>query len=109
MKTLRSLPKELGLPLPKYAFENLYLTLTLYRTPESATRVLPPDILKALNKDERAGWEFVASRISTTKDEYAQGLGFAGQKAKRHLTHFVELGLLLRAGRGRATAYQVRK
>lgn len=109
MKTLRSLPKELGLPLPKYAFENPYLTLTLYRTPESAVRVLPSNILKALNKDERTGWEFVASRASTTTGEYAKGLGFDERKAKRHLKHFVDLGLLFRSGQGRATEYQVRK
>lgn len=109
MKTLRSAPKELGLPLPKYAFENPYLTLTIYRTPESAVRVLPPDILKALNKDERAGWEFVASRTATTKAEYAKEMGFDARKAQRHLSHFVGLGLALRTGRGPSIEYQARK
>ncbi len=109
MKTLRSVPKELGLPLPKYAFENPYLTLTIYRTPESVVRVLPPDILKALNKDERAGWEFVASRISTSRIEYAIKFGYDIRQAQRHLTRFFELGLVLRVGRGRATKYQVRR
>lgn len=109
MKSLGSLPKELGLPLPKYAFENPYLSLTLYRTSESATRVLPPDVLKALNKDERAGWEFLASRTTTTKAEYAKELGFDERKAQRHLSHFVEMGLALRTGRGRSIGYQARK
>lgn len=109
MKTLRSVPKELGLPLPRYVFENPYLTLTIYRTPESATRVLPPDILKALNKDERAGWAFLASRTTTTKSEYAEELGFDTRKAQRHLSRFVELGLAVRTGRGRSIGYQARK
>lgn len=109
MKSLRSLPKKLGLPLPKYVFEDPYLMLTLYRTPESVTRTLPPEIVSELNSDERSGWEFLASRGATTKSEYAKELGFDERKAQRHLSHFVELGLAVRTGRGRSIGYQLKK
>ena len=60
-----------------------------------------------LNKDESQGWEFLASRTSTTKNEYVKGLGFDDRKAQRHLKKFVELGILRRVGAGPSTSYEV--
>jgi ATP-dependent DNA helicase RecG len=107
MKSFKYRPPELGLPLPKYAFEDPYLVLTLYRSLESTVYTLAPEVLKVLNKDERAGWEFLASKTETTKTEYAKHMGFDDRKAQRQLKHFVELGLLRRVGAGPATQYQV--
>ena len=107
MKTLQDIPKQHGLPLPKYAFEDPYLDLTLYRSQESAVFALPPQVIEALNKDEMAGWEFLASKITTTKSEYAKHLGFDDRKAQRHLKKFVKLGLLRRVGAGPSTSYEV--
>lgn len=107
MKSLRDLPQKHGLPLPKFSFEDPYLALTLYRSSESATKTLPSEILKNLNKDERAGWEFLASKTSSTMTEYAQHMEFDARKAQRHLKRFVEMGLLIRVGRGPATEYRV--
>ncbi len=107
MKSLKSRPVELGLPLPKYVLEDPYLALTLYRSPESAVHDLAPEVLNALNKEERAGWEFLATRTVTTKTEYAKHLGFDDRKAQRQLKRFVELDLLRRFGAGPATEYQV--
>lgn len=107
MRTFRSLPEKYGLPLPKYAFEDPYLVLTLYRNPASATHALPLAVLASLNDDERAGWEFLASRTTTTKNEYAGRLRLDARKAQRQLKKFVELGLLRRVGRGPATTYEV--
>jgi ATP-dependent DNA helicase RecG len=107
LRTLRSIPQKTGLPLPTYSFDDPYLTLTLYRNSEGASRALPAQILDALNKDEKTGWEFLSSRTSTTKDEYAGGLGFDDRKAQRHLKKFVDVGLLRRVGAGPATRYEV--
>ena len=107
MQSLKSRPAELGLPLPKYVFEDPYLVLTLYRSPESAAHDLAPEVLNALNKDERAGWKFLATKTVTTKTEYAKHMGFDDRKAQRHLKLFVELDLLRRVGAGPATEYQV--
>ena len=68
---------------------------------------MAPELIEALNKDERAGWEFLASTVATTKTEYAKILGFDDRKAQRHLRKFVELGLLRRVGAGPSTSYEV--
>ena len=107
IQSLRSLAEESGLPLPRYAFRNPYLELTLYRSPESASLVLSPEILEALSTDERAGWGFLSSRLVATRSEYAENLGFDDRKAQRHLRKFVDLGLLRRVGVGPSTKYEV--
>jgi ATP-dependent DNA helicase RecG len=107
IKSLRDGAEKLGLPIPKYTFEDPYLVLTLYRSPESATHVLKPDILDSLNRDERAGWEFLASRSEVTMAEYAGQMKSNKRKAQRHLKHFVELRLLRPVGSGRTTTYKV--
>lgn len=107
VKSLRDGAEKLGLPLPKYTFEDPYLVLTLYRSPESATHVLKPNTIDSLNRDERAGWEFLALRSEVTMAEYAGQMKFDKRKAQRHLKHFVELRLLRPVGSGPATKYKV--
>lgn len=107
LKSLKAKSAELGLPLPTYSFEDPYLVLTLYRHPDSAVRVLPAALLNALNKDERSGWEYLASLTSTTMADYASSMDFDQRKAQRHLKRFAELGLLRRVGSGRFTHYEV--
>ncbi|MFI5380852.1 MAG: hypothetical protein ACHRHE_16260, partial [Tepidisphaerales bacterium] len=82
-----------------------YLALTLYRSAESAAKSLARPILADLTAEEQKGWTFLSGRTSATQSEYAQNLGVTARTAQRHLTHFVELGLLRRIGRGRATKY----
>jgi ATP-dependent DNA helicase RecG len=105
LKSMKADASEIGLPLPKYEWQNPYLVLTLYRTPESATRTLGKAISKKLTKEEQKGWTFIAGRSGTTQSEYAQVMGVTARTAQRHLGHFVELGLLRRVGRGPATEY----
>lgn len=107
LKTFRAVGEKYDLPLPTYSFEDPYLVLTLFRTKESVVHALSPDLLKSLNSDERAGWEFLTSRISTTQKEYAYKMGFDNRKAQRHLKKFVDLGLIARRGAGPATEYLV--
>jgi len=105
LKSMKARASELGLPLPKYSWEDPYLTLTLYRTAESATNTLDKSILDELSAEEQKGWTFLSSRTGTTQNEYARNLGVTARTAQRHLTHFVALGLLRRVGRGPATEY----
>jgi len=107
IKSLKAGAVKLGLPLPRYTFEAPYLVLTLYRSREGATLTLSPKILGSLNKDEKSGWEFLVSKESATMAEYADHMEFDKRKAQRHLSRFVELGLLRRVGVGRATRYEV--
>ena len=108
MKSFKTRPQELGLPLPKYTFEDPYLKLTLYRTSKAAVNVLPADVQGSLSKDESSGWEFITSKGSVTMAEYARHMRFDARKAQRQLKQFVDLGLLLRIGSGPATKYVLR-
>lgn len=105
LKTMKSRAAELGLPLPVYRFENPYLELKLFRTPEGATKSLDKAILDQLPVEELRGWRYLAGRTSTTQSQYAAALQVTARTAQRHLTHFVGLGLLQRIGQGRATKY----
>ena len=105
LKSMKNRASELGLPLPKYGWEEPYLVLALYRTAESATKTLGKSILDELSAEEQKGWTFLSSRTGTTQNEYARNMEVTARTAQRHLTHFVKLGLLRRVGRGPATEY----
>lgn len=107
LKSMKTRAEAAGLPLPRYAWEPPYLVLTLFRTADSATRTLPKAVLGELTAEERQGWSFLARRTSVTQREYAKQLGVTARTAQRHLTHFVELGLVSRRGQGPATRYEV--
>ena len=107
LKSMKHNAAEAGLPLPKYSWEAPYLVLTLYRSAESAARTMDEKLTRQLAVEEKNGWAFLAGRTAATQSEYARHLGVTARTAQRHLTHFVELGLLRRIGRGRATEYQV--
>lgn len=107
MKTLKSVPAQHGLPLPKYSFEDPYLVLTLYRSAASAEAALDPGVLQALSKTERAGWQWLATKESATSGEYATAMRVPNRTALNHLKHLTELGLLERAGAGPTTRYRV--
>ena len=102
---MKARASDVGLPLPTYGWENPYLVLTLYRNAESATRTLKKPILDQLTPEEQKGWTFMATQTGTTQSEYARHMGVTARTAQRHLTHFVELGLLRRIGGARATEY----
>ncbi len=109
MRTLGEAATKHGLPVPKYAFDGLYLSLTIYRNVQAAVGALTADVLKALNKDEKRGWAFLATKTSVTRKEYALHMGFDSRKAQRHLKRLVELGLLRKAGASSSTEYEVQK
>lgn len=107
LRSMKARAAAAGLPLPKYAWEAPYLVLTLYRTGEGATRTLEEAVLRELSSEERKGWSFLSGRTTATQSEYAQHMGVTARTAQRHLTHFVELGMLRRRGQGPATKYEV--
>ena len=109
MRTLSSAAAKYGLPVPKYAFDGLYLNLTIYRHVEAALGALKTDVLNSLNEDEKRSWAFLATKISVTRKEYAEQMGFDSRKAQRLFKRFVELRLLRKLGAGSSTKYEVRK
>ena len=107
LKSMKKRAQQAALPLPKYSWEDPYLVLTLYQTAESATRTLDEAVVRELTSEERKGWSFLAGRTRVTQSEYAQHMAVTARTAQRHLSHFVELGLLRRLGQGPATEYDV--
>jgi ATP-dependent DNA helicase RecG len=107
LKSMRARATEARLPLPKYSWDDPYLVLTLYRSAAGATNLVSKATLGALSNLELVGWAFLSTRTGATQGEYARHLGVNARTAQRHLTHFVELGLLRRTGQARATKYQV--
>jgi len=107
IKSLKAQAEQAGLPLPKYAFNNPYLVLTLYRSPTGAVRAVWEETLQSLSTAEKTGWEWLTTRDVVTSAEYAEAMGIPGRTALNHLKHLTELGLLRRTGGGPSTRYEV--
>jgi len=107
LKSMRDRATAARLPLPKYSWDDPYLVLTLYRSAASATQLVAKATQGALTNLELVGWTFLSTRTEATQNEYARYVGVNARTAQRHLTHFVELGLLRRTGQARATRYEV--
>jgi ATP-dependent DNA helicase RecG len=109
MRTLKSAAVKYRLPLPKYSFDGVYLTLTIYRHAQGVLSALGDKILKLLNEDEKRSWEYLSTLTVVRRKEYAEHMGFDGRKAQRHLRRLVKLGLLRKVGASSSTEYQVQK
>ena len=107
LKTMRESATQAGLPLPKYCWEAPYLVLTLYRSPAGSLVGLAPQIFARLNRDERKTWQFMVGRESLTSSELMAALDFDERKAQRVLKKLLDVGLVRRSGKGRATRYKV--
>jgi ATP-dependent DNA helicase RecG len=68
---------------------------------------LPDSVLEQLNKAERAGWEWLATRESVSAAEYAEALSVPRRTALNHLKHFAELNLTEKISSGPSTRYRV--
>ena len=109
MRTFGEAAAKYGLPVPKYAFDGLYLTLTIYRHAQAAVAALGATVLGKLGRTERSGWEWLATKERTTSSEYAESMKVPYRTAMNHLKRFQELGLLEKSGSGRATEYTIRR
>ena len=107
MRTFGEAAGKHGLPVPKYAFDGLYLNLTIYRDTKAAVEALQPDVLKALNEDDKAAWMFISGRQAVSSSELVVQMGFDARKAQRVLKKLQDAGLLRRVGRGPATHYEL--
>ena len=107
IKSLKAQAEKAGLPLPKYAFNDPYLVLTLYRSPAGAVQAVGEITLQALSQAEKSGWEWLATRDVVTSAEYAETMGISLRTARYHLSRLSKLGLLRVVGAGRATRYKV--
>ena len=107
MKTLRMVPEQLGLPLPKYSYQEPYLVLTLFRTQEAATGTLDTKVQKSLSEAEQKGWQWLATKGRAKSSQYAKAMQVEDRTARRHLNRFIEHGLAIKTGSGPSTEYEV--
>jgi ATP-dependent DNA helicase RecG len=107
MKTLRTVPEQLGLPLPKFSYQEPYLVLTLFRTLEAATGALDTEVQKSLGEAEQKGWQWLATKGRAKSSQYAKAMQVEDRTARRHLNRFVELGLARKTGSGPSTEYEI--
>jgi ATP-dependent DNA helicase RecG len=108
MRTLGAAATKYGLPVPKYAFDGVYLNLTIYRHAQAAVTALGPAVLDELSKSERLGWEWLAAKGHAKSSEYAAALDVDDRTARRHLNQFFKLGLVRKIGSGPSTKYQIK-
>ncbi len=106
-KSLKRKAEELALPLPSFTMDGDYLVLRIFRSRQSVIHILDPEIREALNRDEQAGWQLLAGRETTVSADLIQQLGFDERKAQRVLKKLIDVGLIRRVGKGRATRYEV--
>jgi len=107
IKSLKTFAEKQNLPLPRYAFKNPYLFLTLFRSPESAIRDLSKEVIDNLNQDDKKTWQYITSKETITSSDLITQLGFDERKTQRILKKLIELRLLRRVGKGPATRYEV--
>lgn len=94
METFRGMHEKYGLPLPFYDYKAPYLALTFSRSLEAVKAVTGDKTLEELNKEELTGYEWVKSKGSVSKKEYASHFSFDEKKAYRHLSKFKKLELV---------------
>lgn len=108
LKSMKARASDVGLPLPRYAWENPYLVLTLFRSADAASATLGRKVADDLSKSERLGWQWLTTKGVASSSEYAVAIDSDERTARRHLNHFVELGLVEKSGAGPSTQYQVK-
>lgn len=105
LRSMKNRASETGLPVPKYAWENPYLVLTLYRSAKGAVRLLRTEVLERLNADEKTTWQVILAKQPITSADVMAETGFDERKAQRVLRKLQNEGLVRRIGKGRATQY----
>jgi ATP-dependent DNA helicase RecG len=100
MDEMNSLPANYQLPRPSVTWEDPFLTITLPRSQEFMGSLIPKELLSQLNEEEKTGLFYIRDKRTTSKPDYAHHFYFNDKKAQRHLSKFVELGLVTATGSG---------
>ena len=98
MRSLKSLNEKYNLPLPKYTFEEPFLTLTFPRNVQAIRRA--PLVLgkEGLNEEEISGYDWIRLTGEVSAREYAAHFNYGYKKAQRHLSKMRELKLIVNNG-----------
>lgn len=104
MKTFRDVSASSGLPLPRFAWSDPYLILTIFQTSEA---VFEADLLKKLSRGEQAALLEVSKGGSFTRRDYEEVAKVPPRTAQYQLNKIVDLGLIRRVGSGTNARYEV--
>ena len=107
LRSLKNCAQEVNLPLPRYSWENPYLVLTIFRSREAVSSTLKPEVLQSLTESEQRGWQWLSTTNRTKSSQYAKAMRMDDRTARRHLNHFLKLGLVKKSGSGPSTEYEV--
>ncbi len=105
MKTWKTIPEKYGLPRPMYRWDDPYLVLTFYRSPESATDSLSENVKEQLSDSELRGYQWLTKQDLVTRKQYQEAMGIGPRAGGLQLKKFIELGIAKKTGVGRATRY----
>jgi ATP-dependent DNA helicase RecG len=94
MDALRSLQQQYELPLPEYAFEEPFLTLTFPRSLEAVKEVSHHKGIEQLSEEELRGYEWIKSQNEVSTKVYAGQFGYTQRTASRHLANMLKLNLI---------------
>jgi ATP-dependent DNA helicase RecG len=107
LKSMRDSVEKTTLPLPQYSWNDPYVELKIYRSPESVVHATSNEILQFLSAAERTGWEWLVLRSAVTSSEYKNAIVIPERTAQNHLKRLTELGLLRKVGSGPKTRYEI--
>lgn len=105
METYRNMRDKYKLPLPVITYLEPNLVVTFPRTPDAVRSLDDTDVISQLNDEGLAGYDFVKTRNSVTKREYAKHFNYPDKKAQRHLSELKRLRLVTIEGKGPSTKY----
>lgn len=105
--SLRNKARESGLPLPKCAWRDPYIELTLYRHAASAVKASDKAMLKLLSPSERKGLAYMTQEGEVSVAGYAEHMELDPRQARRHLQHLEKLGLVSATGQTRTRRYKL--
>ncbi len=107
MKTFKSLKENFGLPIPKFTFEEPFLTLTFPRTVQGVKSVVKFKGIEKLSDVELAYFEIFREKSLVSKAEFIEYTELAERSAQRLLKKWVDGELIVMEGAGRSTRYRI--
>ena len=106
LKSLKQRSETLGLPTPRFTWDDPYLTLTLFPTASSRRMTLAEEVQLQLSEKELLGYEWLAGRGRVRSSDYSAHLGVDERTGRRHLNRFLALGIARKTGSARNTEYE---
>ena len=107
LMSMKSKSETLGLPLPRFQWEDPYLKLTIFLTSSGRMSEINSDLLATLNSDEQAIFNYMSARETVSSPALADHFGFDERKVQRLVKKLIEAKLIAKSGKGKSIQYFV--